>query len=112
MKLKEYEFVAQQWPPPKEKQNPDVYLVGFDDDYQSYLMRWENKQNSQGWCATTLQTTPSFSAMPVFYDGKDVVRRIKYWAEMPVRKSVIDRAGPSKWDKQSSYCNSCGSKHH
>lgn len=112
MKLKDYEFGVEAWPPPREKQNSDTYLVGFDSDYQPYLLRWENKSNAQGWCATTLQTTNSYSASPIYYDGREVPRRINYWAEMPVRKSVVQKYGKSEYASDSSYCGSCGSKHH
>lgn len=112
MKLKDYEFGVEAWPPPKDKQNPDIFLVGFDSDYQPYLLRWESKVTYSGWCATTLQTTAMHSATPTYYDGKDVSRRIQYWAEMPVRKSVIEKYGQGKYAKHSSYCGSCGHKNH
>lgn len=89
MKVKEYEFEALNWPPPKDLQGKDGYLFGFDNEYQPYIVRWEVV--SKSWCATTLESslTTNVSADLRYYEGRDVDRLLKWYAKAPVQRSQI-----------------------
>lgn len=114
-KLKDYEFSAEAWPPPKNMQNRETNLIGFDSDYQPYLLRYETKRGSEGWCAVSLQDSTNrsdISASPVYFDGKDVHRRILHYSELPLRKSVINKELVDKYAyMRNGYCGTCGHKH-
>lgn len=99
MKLKTYDFEAKSWPPPKEKQNKDTYLFGFDSDNQPYILRWEQYKGSEGWCSSTLEDKSDnrkVSAFPMYFGPKDTQRRIVLWAEAPLLKSVAERLTQQK----------------
>lgn len=89
MKVKEYEFEALNWPPPKDLQGKDGYLFGFDNEYQPYIIRWETL--TKCWCATTLENSliTNSSADLRYFDGKEVDAIIKWYAEAPVQRSMI-----------------------
>lgn len=89
MKVKEFEFEVQFWPPPKELQGKDLYLFGFDAEYIPYIVRWEH--TSKLWCGSTLEDslTSNASACPTYVEGRDLERRILYFAEAPAQRSAL-----------------------
>jgi hypothetical protein len=94
MKLKDYEFEANIWPPPKEEQNPDSYLFGFDLEHQPYILRWETLKGCRGWCGSTVEgslVNSNVTASPRYLDRYDVERQIKWWAKAPMLRVTIDK---------------------
>lgn len=94
MKLKPYEFSADNWPPPKEENERGNYLFGFDDDYTPYILRYET-QGQRGWHGATLESSMSGSSstFPSYLDSRDVERRIKWYSKTPVAKYIEKRYG-------------------
>lgn len=89
MKVKEYEFEALNWPPPKDLQGKDTYLFGFDENYQPYTIRWES--TAKIWCGTTLEDSlvNNASAVPHYIEGRELDRTIKWYAEAPAQRSLL-----------------------
>lgn len=93
MKVKEYEFEANNWPPPKD-QDKDGYLFGFDDEHQPYVLRFEKSRGAEGWCGVTLENSLNNSkvtAVSNYLDPREVSRKIKWWSEAPVLRSTLRR---------------------
>lgn len=107
LQLSDYKFKTYYWPPPKECRDKDTYLIGFDEDNQPYILRWESQKGYEGWIAATLSENKASgaSAVPRHFIDDTVSKLIQYWAYAPALVRTVFRAQAEnkKKDKRDEY---------
>lgn len=100
--LAEYKLKHYYWPPPDDRKHVDVYLFGFDEDNQPYIVRWEKRDGAKGWVATTLSDYKSdgSTAVAVTYVGDAVGKLLEYWADAPALMRTVFKVRAEKAAKQ------------
>lgn len=93
MRLEDYKFKTYYWPPPNEAKDKDTYLIGFDEDNQPYIVRWERQRGYEGWVASTLSENKAqgATAVSIAYTGDTVNKLIDYWAYAPALLRTVFR---------------------
>lgn len=93
MRTTDYQFRPQSWPPPKDREYKDCYLLGFDEDNQPYVLRYEKHSDFKGWVGVTLDdyTDKGISAGLGLHRGKILGKIITAWSDLPLLKRVIRR---------------------
>jgi hypothetical protein len=91
MKTTDYKFRTRSWPPPEDRQHKDCYLLGFDEDNQPYVLRYEKRAEQKGWVAVTLDdySERGISAALGLQRGKIINKLITSWVDMPLLKRVL-----------------------
>jgi len=93
LELSDYKFKTYYWPPPDDRKGRENYLIGFDDDNQPYIVKWEKHKGDEGWMATTLSDSKAShsTAIPKNYNDADVDKLIKVWADAPALARSVFR---------------------
>lgn len=94
MKTTDYQFRVKSWPPPADRKQKDCYLLGFDEDNQPYVLRYERQKGHEGWVGVTLDDSRSSgkTAAQRQYTGDMLNKLIKRWADMPLLARVLTRS--------------------
>lgn len=93
LRLEDYRFKTFHWPPPKDCRNSETYLIGFDEDNQPYVVKWEKNEGSKGWVAATLSDSKASgsTAIPRHFVDDAVDKIIQYWAYAPALMRTVFR---------------------
>lgn len=86
MKTTDYQFRPKLWPPPRDRERKDCYILGFDEDNQPYILRYDRDVDS--WLAVSIDEDHNETDV-VTISGNLVSKIITAWADLPLLKRVI-----------------------
>jgi hypothetical protein len=90
----DFTFKMQQWPPPEDRKHMDRYLIGFDEDRQPYIVKWNPRtwaspDTKGAWHVTTFSHGATVQMTDVLAGAK--ANKIKMWADAPKLWSELKR---------------------